>query len=239
MQYYSQEQLEFLRVGYLKMTVSELTKLFNDEYGLEKSEGTIQATLGNHKFRSGGRRKRLAGKPFRYTQEQLNYLRQWYKTMSVPELARAFNQKFGLRKTDQAIQGAIKLHGMRSGRKRGIPESEIKSIGSERVSSQSGFVWIKVKEPDPHRGGETRYKPKHKVVWEAANGPVPDGHHIRFLDGNKQNCNFSNLALFTRLESIYLNLLGFNDSPKELRETIILTARLRAKAKELESMVSV
>jgi hypothetical protein len=67
------------------------------------------------------------------------------------------------------------------------------------------------------------------VVWEKANGVVPEGHRLRFLDGNKQNCALENMALFTMTENMFLNHLGFNNAPDGLRETILITVRLKAK----------
>lgn len=239
MKYYTMEQLDFLKVGYSQMILSDLTIAFNKEFGLEKSEGAIRSTLGNRRYLSGRHgNHRKGGGSFRYSQEQLEFLREGYKTLTIPELARSFNDHFALKKSDQAIQGAIKLHGFATERGRGIPHSEIKALGSERVSSSTGFVWIKVDEPDPHRGGKTRYKLKHKVIWEESNGPVPEGHFLRFLDGNKQNCALENLALFDRIENAVLNHLRFNEAPQELRESIILTARLKARTKKRQSELS-
>jgi hypothetical protein len=42
---------------------------------------------------------------------------------------------------------------------------------------------------------------KHRYVWEQANGPIPDGHNIAFRDGNRQNCDLSNLYLISREEA--------------------------------------
>ena len=41
--------------------------------------------------------------------------------------------------------------------------------------------------------GVDNWRPKSYVVWEAANGPVPEGHVLIFLDGNGLNCDLSNI----------------------------------------------
>ena len=38
----------------------------------------------------------------------------------------------------------------------------------------------------------------HRVVWEQAHGPVPDGHDIHHLDLNKVNWHLDNLAVVER-----------------------------------------
>ena len=40
-------------------------------------------------------------------------------------------------------------------------------------------------------------KPKHRVVWESVNGPVPKGHRIIFLYRDKQNVSIENLMHVT------------------------------------------
>ncbi len=39
----------------------------------------------------------------------------------------------------------------------------------------------------------------HRWVWEQANGPVPDGHDIHHIDGDKLNNDLGNLALVDRV----------------------------------------
>lgn len=42
---------------------------------------------------------------------------------------------------------------------------------------------------------------KHRYVWEQHNGEVPEGYVIAFIDGNRQNCDISNLTLMSREEN--------------------------------------
>ena len=57
-------------------------------------------------------------------------------------------------------------------------------VGSERHSS--GGVMVKVAEPD-------QWRFKHQLVWEKANGPLPRGFRIYFIDGDRFNCALDNL----------------------------------------------
>ena len=38
--------------------------------------------------------------------------------------------------------------------------------------------------------------PQYRHVWEQANGEVPEGYVVAFRDGNRQNCDLSNLRAF-------------------------------------------
>lgn len=42
----------------------------------------------------------------------------------------------------------------------------------------------------------------HRAVWEAFNGPIPEGYDIDHIDGNPKNNNLSNLQAITHSENI-------------------------------------
>jgi hypothetical protein len=42
----------------------------------------------------------------------------------------------------------------------------------------------------------------HRAVWEAFNGPIPEGYDIDHIDGNPQNNSLSNLQAITHQENI-------------------------------------
>jgi hypothetical protein len=46
-------------------------------------------------------------------------------------------------------------------------------------------------------GGRQRLE--HDVVWEQANGPIPPGHDIHHIDGDKQHNDLSNLVMLDQL----------------------------------------
>jgi hypothetical protein len=77
--------------------------------------------------------------------------------------------------------------------KKGQLPHNTKPIGYERVD-ENGYVYLKVSM-------EHKMVLKHRYVWEQANGPIPDGHNIAFRDGNRQNCDLSNLYLISREEA--------------------------------------
>ena len=101
--------------------------------------------------------------------------------------------------------------------KKGRPSQNIRPVGSERVNVD-GYIEIKIAEP-------SKWRQKQRVVWEAEHGPVPDGYMVSFIDGNKQNCELSNLRLMTRADN--LRRVSLNNYPDEVREIIHMRAVLK------------
>lgn len=67
-----------------------------------------------------------------------------------------------------------------------------KPVGYERTD-KNGYVYVKVE-------GERKMVPKHRHVYEQHFGPIPAGHNVTFRDGNRRNCDISNLELVSRAE---------------------------------------
>lgn len=110
-------------------------------------------------------------------------------------------------------------------------------LGHERVS-KDGYVEISVAETNPHTGYERRYVLKHRHLWEAANGPVPAGHALKCLDGNKQNCDPANWeavprSIMPRLAggNRYARKLAYDEAPPELKPTVLAIAKLAHRVK--------
>lgn len=67
-------------------------------------------------------------------------------------------------------------------------------VGYECIR-HNGYVYIKIE-------GEKKMLLKHHYVWEQHNGPVPNGMCVAFRDGNRQNCDISNLMLMTKADNV-------------------------------------
>ncbi|MDR0639231.1 MAG: HNH endonuclease [Spirochaetaceae bacterium] len=70
------------------------------------------------------------------------------------------------------------------------------------------------------------WKKKHIAIWEAANGPVPQGHVVIFADGNKSNFDLDNLLLVSRQEFMIMNHLKLIFPDKEATKAGKLVADL-------------
>src|SRR5690606_35095265 len=105
-------------------------------------------------------------------------------------------------------------------------------LGHERVS-KDGYVEISVAETNPHTGYSRRYVLKHRHEWEKVNGPIPEGHALKCLDGNKQNTDPSNWKLITRGVLARLNggrfrqSLAYDDAEPEVKPAVMALAELK------------
>lgn len=102
-------------------------------------------------------------------------------------------------------------------------------VGTDRWRSHQGYYFRKVAEPN-------KWKLTHNVIWEEANGPIPDGMCVIFLDGNPKNLRLSNLTLISRVEHRILNsnkTIYFRSKEPELSKTNIAAIRLERKIAEI------
>lgn len=174
-----------------------------------------------------------------YTNEQLDFLKK-NSGLSRYELTTLFNIKFNLNKSVTAIAGTCKRNkflrnkkdwyfkkghipvnkgkvGLQRGnnssfKKGNIPHNYL-PVGSECLTTKDQYLKVKVGEPN-------KWKLKHRLVWEAKNGPIPKGYCIIFLDGNRQNCDITNLKLISKAENVHFNKSGFSEYPSELKPTL-------------------
>lgn len=191
----------------------------------------------------------------RFTREQLAFLREIAPGHSTSEHTRAMNERFGLQLTSSQVRAAKKNHGIRSGYDGRFPkgnrpwnagghyaaggrsaETRFKPgqlphtwmpKGSERVNSD-GYLDVKVEEPN-------KWRAKHRLIWEAAHGPIPKGHAIIFADGDKTNVQLDNLVLVSRGQLVVMNKQGLIYDDAESTKTgaviadVLLSARRRKK----------
>jgi hypothetical protein len=119
--------------------------------------------------------------------------------------------------------------GTRSGR----AKENYKPIGTERLS-KSGYRERKIHDGMPL---QSRWRAVHLIEWEAENGPVPDGHCLKCLDGDKTNCTPENWVLIPR--SMLPRLSGrwsvpYDEAPDELKPTLLTVAKLEDTARKLK-----
>lgn len=258
---YSAEQLGYLEDGYKKMSIAELTPMFNKRFGFNKTPVQIKATLSNYKFVCGRKLGQLLRQSKILTSGQIEYLVNNYTGMTRKEMTVALNEKFSLSLTVNQIISFTKNHGIKSGRtgqfeqgtkpwntgtkgimkpnsgsfQKGDIPSNRNPLGHERVCSKDGYILIKVEEKNPYTSATTRYRHKQQVVWEKNYGPIPKGKVVWFKNGDKLNCDPENLMLISRAEALRLNQLGYSKLPEELKPTLVAVAKLETKAFALKN----
>jgi hypothetical protein len=152
-----------------------------------------------------------------------------------------FNKQFGLKINVGAMGSILKKYNLKNGRdcrikpgniplnkgKTGCPPGSEKGwfrpghpgykwkerpVGSERINADG---YVEVKYAEESGPSKNRWKGKHVLMWEKANGPVPKGHAVIFIDGNRLNLTLKNLVLVSRKELAVLNHMGMPSSKNE------------------------
>ena len=120
---------------------------------------------------------------------------------------------------------------IKKGERRGVAVSLYKPIGTERIT-KCGYLERKVNDGLPAR---KRWRLIHLINWEAANGPLPEGHALKCLDGDRTNTDPANWKAVPR--AMLPRLAGrfgrdYDNAPAELKPSIMAVAELEHAARE-------
>ena len=261
---YSQDELDWVRQNShlpRRNLAQQFAKTFKRG---DVSEANIRALCTRKGWSAGEEgRRRNKGKSFLFTPDQIRWLHE-NATLSRKDAHREFSNAFpdsGI--TLNQIVSFRKNHGLKTGRtgrfekgrtswnkgkkigshpncratqfKKGQLPHNTKYLGHERTN-RDGYIEISVGERNPHTGFERRYVHKHRWLWEKKYGPIPEGHVLKCLDGDKTNCDPSNWccipqAMLPRLNGRFGR--GFDTAEPELKPLIMATAKLEHEAREL------
>lgn len=100
-----------------------------------------------------------------------------------------------------------------------------KPVGS-KTTTKGGYVKVKTGEPN-------QWRFLHILNWTREHGPVPQGKVITFLDGNKQNCDISNLMCVSRAASAKANTKGWYTPNAEVTRSGLLLCELEANVRKV------
>lgn len=120
--------------------------------------------------------------------------------------------------------------------KPGCTPHNLKPIGYERVT-QDGYIEVKVRMKKSRPNCNDNFVPKHRLIWEQANGPLPPGYVVIFKDGDKRNFALDNLAAITKKERLDMNRHDLFSNDPQATETGILLARLRTTIHQKEKEI--
>lgn len=111
------------------------------------------------------------------------------------------------------FRGRMRETQFRKGEVRGRAAQIVKPIGAERLS-KDGYLERKVNHDLPF---QKRWKAVHRIVWEAAHGPVLAGHAVAFLPGRftavREELTVDRLELVSRAT---LEALRDKDKPMDI-----------------------
>lgn len=231
---YTQEMDQFIRDNANGHLCREIADMFNEEFGTDVTESMIKSYKSNHKITSGISTIDFSKKYCYnrlLNSEQIEYLKSIYKGISNRECTRLMNEKFGLSLTCDQVKAQkqrLKLDSGLDGRfqkgqkpndncfkkgERVSIETEFKKgntpknwtpIGTEKIRSD-GYIWVKISDIRGVKYGHLiNWKQKHIIVWEEANGPIPKGNCLIFLDGDKLNVNLDNLACVSQSQRLIM-----------------------------------
>jgi len=205
----------------------------------EKQQEIIKEHSGNMPFKAIAD---TLNKKFKtsFTRGQVaNYCRtrgltkRYFTNPAIPEYIRSImplhavramelvNKEFGTSYCLNAIYSIMQRSGIKNGLRNSTEVSgSIKPIHSERIDTMNGRQVIHIKT-------DKKWELKHRYIWEQANGEIPKGNDIMFLDGNSLNCNLENLCLVFQPELRFMHKNGLITEIPEATETGLMVLRHR------------
>jgi len=255
---YTQEHIDYLAPIYLKTSICNLAaKCFNDKFGLDKTPEQLRGALKSRGITSGRKVGDLSrGTSKLFSKEEVKFIHQKYGAMSRKELTNTINEKFNREITISQLVAFVKNHKINSGRtghfkkggkswnantagkgvvkansgsfKKGSIPVNRRPVGSERTNVY-GYVEVKISECG-------MWESKQRVIWEEHNGSIPKGHNICFRDNDNLNFDPGNLFIVDNSEHMYLVHGDFSSAEPEVKDTLVLLARVNSKINKLTNI---
>lgn len=251
---FTEQQVEWLRENHHGLTPKQIARHFRDYCGRQVTADDMRRLLT-------ARGIRKVQKPTLWPDHLVELVADAYTRMPLEHIPVELERAFGVVRTLKQVRSLTRNRGLKSGRtgqfEKGQPRTpgsgakgpnrtsfkkgcmsgaarhNYVPIGSFRVS-KDGYLEQKVTD-DPHRAPARRWVGVHRLNWEAAHGPIPEGHVVSFIDGDPLNAELENLVLLSRRELVWLNKTKLGAVPAELRPAAIATAKVTVRAKELET----
>ncbi len=244
-----EELNEWLRVNVVGRRMDEIIKLQHEAFPDRPLEAKqIQNFRKRNHLRSGVKPGVPTGTPSKkFPQPVVDYIRVHHDGVGAAEMARQLNERFGAVYTASQIIAYYKNHHFRSGNDTRFkvghtPANKGKHVtvtdGMRRTMfkpgsvphtkepigtrvERMGYIWQKIGP------GKRDWRQLHRIVWEEANGPVPEGMVLIFLDGDHHHIELSNLKLVSKSVHQILNVKKWRRADPELTETYATIAELK------------
>lgn len=166
----------------------------------------------------------------KWTQSEIEWLRQNIHKHSWNAIQTAFNQHFKTNLSQSSIEHICLRHGIDHGRKneQGFVKSSYNAfsqtypLGSERADSR-GRVFIKIKN---NICDHTNWVQKDRYVWENAHGKLGTNELIIHLNSDKNDCSLENLCKVSRAVNMLLSVNKWIFTDKTMTLTAIKCCEL-------------
>lgn len=126
-------------------------------------------------------------------------------------------------------RGRMKQTQFVKGQRSGKAAAHHMPVGSTRLIE--GYVFRKVSDI-PNVPYTVNWKAESHLVWAAAHGPIPPGHALKFVNGDRTDVRLENLTLITRRSLMLQNTV--HNLPAPLPQTIQLLGALRRQIRKRE-----
>lgn len=198
--YYPQGLYEYVRDNSWGVGSEEMAKRCNEKFGTHFTKGAMKQFRTKFGIKSG-----VTG---------------WYQKGHPPGTKGKTLEE--ICKNDPEKLARVRATQFKKGQR---PPNEM-PVGSIVVSTDG----YKLRKKQMEGGLWERWEMLHRAVWVEHNGPIPEGMVVSFKDGNKLNCDISNLMLITRSENAQIRPLRSEDP--DITDAALAMVRLKNAVKE-------
>ena len=220
---FNSAEVAWLKREIPKWPLHETVKRFNQAFDRDISYDQLRRANSRHKW--GGANRKLSRL---FNDAELAWLKRVISKWSMDETVTRFNRTFNRDITYEQLRDAN--HRYRFGRanvkhfhnppdaptiERPILSERWRRLGGNR--RELWTIMIKVPGPSPSKSHQTdiqqkaHWMPKGRWVWEQANGPIPEGHVVAYLDGDPSNLDLDNLECVIQGAVSIVNMLNWPD----------------------------
>lgn len=248
---FSAEEEKFIEENIKGTSRKKMVAMLEEKFGTRHDTVQVKNFLSKKHLKSGLKRGWQPGENWKVYPPQIQeYIKANYVGVGPKEMAERIEKEFGLSFSGKQMHAFYHNHGLSSGltgrfekgqtswnkgkklpSKGGTLKTQFKpgnvphntaKIGTV-LKKSDGYLWRKISDGN---GFSKNWRQEHILRWEEENGPVPEGHCLIFLDGNRENVELSNLRLVTRGELASMIRLKLRSEDPEITETGILIAKL-------------
>lgn len=200
--------------------------------------------------------------PHHYTPEERQFFEEYTPGHHYSEIRDEFVRRFGWEITLVQVKGYLGNHHLRCGingcfEKGHVPANKGKPMPPEirekaaatmfrkghtpyntaeigEIRDIGGYLYVKV-DNQPKVRKLVNWRKLHYQVWEEANGPVPEGCIITFVDGDPHNVELSNLMCISQSDHAVMNHVKLRGSDRDTMEMGVATSKIIRKLAEIDN----